>query len=171
MKPFPIMEMKQKGIKWLCMKGCSDSDIKLFEPYVRTRTIKEIFAAVNAILKSASMGNYIIYDLLMCEPELLYMTGVDFFASKNPAFIYDNYQEYIDGYLPQKIRTQGNVINIGKKEDGHDFNGNAKYFYDLFMKHKNFKTDDFILDLLYGIVQGKIKQGDIKWSKEKETNL
>ena len=170
MKPFPINEMKAKGITWLCLKGISDDDLKRFDPIVRTRTIREIFLEVNRVLKSASMGNYIIYDLLKWEPAELYMTGIDFFASKNPAFVHDNYQEYLDGYLPPRIREQGNIINVGKMEDGHDFLGNAKYFYNLFRQHRNFKSDDFILDLLHGIVEGKIRQGDIKWTKEKETS-
>jgi len=163
MKPFPIKEMKMKGVKWLCLKGASLEDLKTFNQYVYTRTIREVFIEVNKVLKSASMGNYIIVDILNCNPKILYMTGVDFFASKRPDFSYNNYQEYIDGYLPSKIKAQGNVINIGKKVDGHDFYGNAKFFYDLFMKYPNFKTDDFILDLLNGIVEGKVRQGDIKW--------
>jgi hypothetical protein len=164
MKPFPIKEMKIRGVKWLCLKGSSQEDLNEFNKYICARTIRDVFLKVNKALKSASMGNYIIQDILDQQPALLYMTGIDFFASKNPAFVHDNYQEYLDGYLPQKIRSQGNIINVGKKEDGHDFNGNAKFFYNLFMSHPNFKTDDFIMDLLSGIVEGRIKQGDVKWT-------
>jgi hypothetical protein len=163
MKPFPVKRMKVCGVKWLCMKGCSPEDMTEFRKVLRTRTIKDVFIKVNQVLKSASMGNYIIQDLLDQQPEVLYMTGMDFFASKNPTFVHDDYHEYLDGYLPPNIRSQGNIINKGKLVDGHNFDGNARFFYDIFQKNNNLKTDRFIQDLLNDIVEGRVKQGDIKW--------
>lgn len=163
MKPFPIQEMKNKKVQWVCLKGSNDQDLIEFNKLISARKLKETLTEVNRELKSASMGNFIIWDILKCIPSQVYLTGLDFFASKNPKFVHNNYQEYLEGYLPDKIRKQGNVINIGKNEDGHDFLGNAKWFYNLFLTHKNLKTEDFILDLLYEIVSGKVKQGDVKW--------
>lgn len=164
MKPFPIMEMKDWKVKWVCLKGCTDQDLLAFNQVIRARKLSTALKKVNQELRSASMGNFIMRDLLDCEPSELYLTGMDFFVSKNPEFIHDNYQEYLDGYLPPKIRNQGNLINIGKKADGHDFYGNAKWFYELFLTNKNLKTDNFIMDVLKGIVDRKINQGEIKWN-------
>lgn len=164
MKPFPVREMKERGIKWLCMKGCSEEDKQVYEKSVNVRTIKHVFNEVQAEVKSANMGAFTVFDLLQHSPRNLYITGIDFFASKKPEFQHNNYQEYLDCYLPNKIREQGNKINKGKKIDGHDFIGNAKYFFNLFKKHPNLKTDDFILDLLYSIINGHIKQGEINWN-------
>lgn len=162
-KPFPIYEMKGRGLSWLVFKGLHDKRLADYNRTINSRTYQWIVPEVTKTVLSATAGLYLCVDLLKFNPGEFYYTGVDFFASRKPMFEYDNYQEYLPGYLPEKIREQGNIINMGKTQDGHDFLGNAQYFYSLFLRHKNFKTDDFILDLLYGIVHGKIKQGDIKW--------
>ena len=164
MKPFPIEDMKNRGVKFLGLKGSSPEDFINFNKVIPTRLLKEVYEYVNKSLKSASMGNYIIYDLLMQKPKELYLTGLDFFASKKSEFEHDNYQEYLDGYLPDKIRKQGNIINVGKKADGHDFLGNAKFFYNLFLTSPELKTDNYIYELLENIVSEKVKQGDIRWT-------
>ena len=164
MSPFPIEIMKKRGIKWLCMKGYSPSDYMIFSKYFFVRHIKEIINIVNKEVKGATMGSYILSDLLSCEPKEIYFTGIDFFASKSPKFVHNNYREYIEGYLPHKIVKQGNRINANKIEDGHNFNDNARFFKKLFNENKHLKTDNFIMEVLNNIVTGKIKQGQITWT-------
>lgn len=161
--PFPIAEMKIRGISWLCFKGLDKKTLIKYNNILNARDYRDVIRHVSKKLLSATAGLYLCIDLLNQNPDELYYTGIDFFVSRKPMFEYDNYQEYLPGYLPEKARKQGNIINMGKKVDAHDFFGNARYFFDLFMHNKNFKTDDFILDLLYGIIEGRIKQGEIKW--------
>ena len=163
-QPFPISEMKIRGISWACFKGLNRVLLNRYNKVLCARGYTNVIREVSNKVRSGAAGLYLTVDILNQSPKEFYMTGVDFFASRKPKFEYNNYQEYLPGYLPDNIREQGNRINEGKMKDGHDFYENARYFYSLFKTHPNFKTDDFILDLLYGIVGGKIKQGEIKWN-------
>ena len=157
-KPLPIDEFKLKGVEWLCMKNCRLEDYNIYRKDINTRVITDVAKGVAKQSKSPHMGSIIYTDLLSFNPKELFLTGVDFFASKNAEFQHDIYKEYVDGYLPDNIRKQGNRINKGKKEDGHNFKGNAEYINSLFMQNDNFKTHDFIRELLQGIVNGSITQ-------------
>ena len=158
MFPFDQKLFKSRGIKQIRMKACTGKNLsylsKSFDVKVITDTMKE----VNKVLHSATMGAYIYTDILKQEPKEFFLIGVDFFASKKRVFEHDNYQEYLDGYLPDKIRNEGNKINVGKKEDGHNFYDNAKYIYDLYKSHDNFKMMVKTRELLEGIVDGRIEQ-------------
>lgn len=164
-KPFPIAEMKVKGISWLCLKGCNHNQLmeinKVIDArvYADNKAVRKVYTA----LPSATSGLMLCNDLLSLDPKELYITGIDFFASRQPVFQVGDYREYIDGYLPSKIIKEGNKINLGKKEDGHDFYGNAVGFYNLFLDYPNFITDSFISNLLYSIINKDVKQGDISW--------
>lgn len=158
MKPLPIKDYKCKGVKWLCMKGIEKTDRKDYSRLMNVRTIRDTINKVSLIIESANMGSFIYTDILDQAPAELYVTGVDFFASKMKVFKTGNYQEYIDGYLPDKVVKQGNIINQGKTEDGHDFIGNAKYMYSLYKEFNNFVLPDDILEILTGIVNGEVKQ-------------
>lgn len=155
MKPFPL---KEWNLKWLCMKTCSELDYESYSKQTNTRTLNEVMKDVNKECPSAAMGSYIYTDILRCNPKEFFLTGVDFFASKKKVFEYDNYKEYLPGYLPEKIRVEGNKINIGKTEDGHNFLENAKYIYGLYLENENFKMMKETEELLKGIVNGKIQQ-------------
>lgn len=157
-RPLPIKEWKDNGLQYLCMKTVNEGDIKAYSKVVNTRTFRKLINNVNSLVGSAYMGCYIYTDILRFEPAELFITGVDFFSSKRAAFKHDDYSEYLDGYLPDKIRIQGNNINKGKTKDGHNFEGNAKYIYSLFQKHENLKTEPFIYDLLVDIISGKVGQ-------------
>ena len=158
MYPLPVVDFKREGIKWMCMKNCSATDRAQYSKYLNVRTIEHIIVDVRKVLPSANNGAHIFTDILRCEPAEFYITGLDFFASKRKAFKHNNYQEYLPGYLPDKIRHQGNKINIGKNEDGHNFKDNAFYVWDLFIRHPNFKTDPFIHELLHSIIMGEVDQ-------------
>jgi hypothetical protein len=95
---------------------------------------------------------------LIHNPKEFYLTGVDFFLSKKAVFEHDNYQEYYEGYLPNKIRIQGNKINKGKLEDGHSMIENTKFIKELYDNHSNFRMPGFIERLLIGICEGRFKQ-------------
>ncbi len=163
MRPFPIAEMKERGLSWVIFKGLNINKLAEYNTIINARTYNHVISRVSQKILSATAGLYLAFDILENNPAEFYYTGVDFFASRKPKFEFDNYQEYLPGYLPDKIRAQGNIINIGKMVDSHDFLGNAQIFFDLFNTYKNFKTDDFIFELLYRIVKKEINQGEITW--------
>lgn len=159
MAPFDIAMFKTRGITHIRMKTCHGRDLKYYGQFFDVKVIKDSILEVNKVLKSAAMGAYIYTDILKQNPKEFMLLGVDFFASKKAVFQHDNYQEYIDGYLPDKIRIEGNKINVGKTSDGHNFLDNAKYIYDLYCRYDNFLMLDSTRELLEGIVNGEIEQG------------
>jgi hypothetical protein len=158
MRPFPCKTFVKKGVKWLCMKTLDKKDDETYSKYINVRSLRRVIKDVHSQVYGALMGAFIITDLIKANPKELYLTGIDFFISKNKVFKHDDYSEYLDGYLPDKIRRQGNIINKGKTEDGHNILENTKYIYDLFKKYDNLKTDDFIYELMKNIVSGKVIQ-------------
>ncbi len=163
MSPFPLIEWQKKGVKYLCMKGIRGSDRLKYTRIIPLRTITQSIREVSKSVLTATMGLFLIHDLLKFNPKELFITGLDFFASRNPKFEVDCYNEYVDGYLPKKILDVANKINVGKEKDSHNFLQNANYFYKLFKNNKNLKTNDFIYELLENIINGKINQGDVIW--------
>jgi len=158
MSPLPIDAFSTKGVKYLRMKTCKKNDLENFRKKIQCEIIKNAILNVNQYNPSATMGSYILRDILNHNPCELYVTGISFFSLKKKVFEHDNYQEYFDGYLPDKIRKQGNEINKGKKEDGHNFDENAKYFYKLWKENDNLIFSDFVEKILIGIMNGEVKQ-------------
>jgi len=158
MSPLPIDDYVKKGVKFLRMKTCKLKDHNFFNTKLNCRTIVETMNYVNKFNASSTMGAYIFTDILKYNPKELYVTGIDFFASKKKVFEHDNYNEYYPGYLPDKIRLQGNIINKGKTEDGHNFKGNAGYIYHLWKQHDNMKFPPYIQEILEGIIDGEVEQ-------------
>jgi hypothetical protein len=154
MRPLPVKDFYKRGISYLRMKACSDSDLLKYNEYIKTGKITETMQQVNKKLYGALMGAYIFTDILLCEPRELFITGVDFFVSKKKVFEHDNYQEYLPGYLPDKIRRQGNIINKGKIEDGHNMLDNTKYIHELFHAYECMVMPDFIYELMIKVVNG-----------------
>ena len=105
------------------------------------------------------MGLYLIRDILNCKPKSLTVTGIDFFISKKKVFEHDNYQEYFPGYLPDKIREQGNRINAGKVEDGHNLTDANKIMFDFYNKGM-IQFPEYVRDILFGIIDGSLRQHD-----------
>lgn len=162
--PLPYDDYIRRGMKYLCMKRVSPKDKEEWSSKIGIRTIQEAIGVVSPVLPSATAGVFLTVDILRYRPRRLHLTGIDFFASRRPVFKSDQYDEYIDGYLTDKIREEGNRINVGKSEDAHDFLGNAKYFKELFDENKGvLTTEDDIYELLCGIVVGKIRQGEVAW--------
>lgn len=155
MRPLPV---KDWNLKYLCMKVVSEKDMRRYLDRVPVRVIRDAMVQVNRELHGATMGAYIFTDLLNFNPKELFITGVDWFASKKKAFEHDNYSEYLDCYLPDKIRKQGNKINKGKTEDGHGFVENAEYILKMFNENRNMITHSFLYELLEGITAGRIDQ-------------
>jgi hypothetical protein len=153
MSPFPIRKWRTHGLKWLCFKGGYSEK---YSKEIPCRTMKSAILKVSRDLPSATMGAYILQDLIDCEAKSITFTGVDFFSSKKACFEHDNYQEYIDGYLPDKIRTQGNQINVGKTEDGHNFDENANFF------HSHCQVGRVSFDNDVNLILDKIVKGELK---------
>lgn len=158
MRPLPVKKFRERGIKWLCFKTLHDKDMNQYRKNIKVRDIRNVINDVHKTLPGALMGAFIFTDLLQMQPKELFVTGIDFFASKKRVFEVDNYREYLTGYLPKKIQNQGNRINIGKKEDGHNMLENTMYIHDLFQKHNNFKMSEELQELMHGVVSGEIKQ-------------
>lgn len=156
MHPLPVVRYVQNGIDFLCCKTLSHDKEEKYNKIIPTRTIKHVIQRVHKQVSGALMGVFIIEDILECKPKELHLTGIDFFESKKKVFEHDNYQEYLDGYLPPKIREQGNVINKGKKEDGHNQYTNTLYIYKLWEKGL-VTMPDFIQDIMKGIINEKNK--------------
>lgn len=142
-----LTNLKEKGVKFLRMKTCKPEHLKSFNQDQPTEIINRSMIKVNSKVTSPLMGCYIITDLLDHAPASLTLYGFDFYNYKKEVFEHDNYQEYIEGYLPKKIRDQGNIINIGKTKDSHDRYSNSKYIYDLYKQGKVLMPS-FILDEL-----------------------
>lgn len=157
MRPLPIGEFVKRGLKYLRMKTCSPVDLVEYNKIVDTDIIKQALRQINSQITGATMGLYLIKDMLNCKPKSLMISGVDFFISKKKVFEHDNYQEYFPGYLPDKIREQGNRINAGKVEDGHNLQDANKIMFDLF--HKGYiQFPDYIKDILFDIIKGRLEQ-------------
>lgn len=157
MRPLPVREFRQHGLKFLRMKTCRPSDFREYNHHVGTEIIRDAIHEVDKKISGATMGMYLIQDILNCNPESLMVTGIDFFISKKKVFEHDNYREYYPGYLPDKIREQGNRINAGKVEDGHNLHDANKIMFDLF-KQGAIQFPQYIADLLKDIIDGNIKQ-------------
>ncbi len=134
---------KIRGIKFMRMKSCKPNDLIALREHYRADIINDAIHTVNRKVKSALMGCYLIQDILQARPASLFLTGIDFFESKKQVFEHDNYREYLTGYLPQRIREQGNKINKGKTKDGHDAQANTRFVYDLWSEGK-VSMPDFI---------------------------
>jgi len=146
-------------IDFLRMKACSfDHFGELRNLFEEVEIIKPAIQSVNQEVKGALMGLYMIKDILSMQSKELHLCGVDFFASKRKEFEHNNYREYLENYLPDKIRIQGNKINKGKTEDGHNFDKNCKYIYDIYMKDERLTMPGYLESLLIDIVGGKIRQ-------------
>lgn len=158
MKPFNLSYMASQGVKALNFKNIGEPWKSEYGKYMIVRDVSRIVKTVQRSCRSAAYGPMIYLDILQFKPEKLFITGVDFFASKKAKFEHDNYDEYIEDYLPKKIRTIGNVINRGKTKDGHSFVGNAQYIMSLFESYPNLKTHEFIYNILKGIINGTVKQ-------------
>jgi hypothetical protein len=157
MGPLPVKSWGHNDLKWLCMKVCNREYLDYYKSFLNVRMIKESINLVNSKINSATMGAYIFTDIAILEPLEFYITGVDFFTSKKAKFEHDNYQEYIDGYLPDKVRSQGNEINKGKSEDGHNQIENTRYIHSLVEKY-NIQMNKESRVLMMKVINGEISQ-------------
>lgn len=155
MGPLPVS--KWNDLKWLCMKACNKEHLGYYRKYVSVRKIYDSINLVNSKINSATMGSYILTDIIMNEPKELYVTGIDFFTSKKAKFEHDNYNEYIKGYLPDKIREQGNIINKDKVKDGHNQLENTRYILSLVDEY-NIKMNEETRSLMMQVIRGDISQ-------------
>jgi len=117
------------GVKWVKSKTRMPKSEWMSD--VPADGLGDVINEVNRIVKSPAMGCYIARDILNQRPEELHICGIDFFESKNQVFVHDDYREYVTGYLTPAIRAEGNRINAGKTQDGHNQYHNTRFFYDL----------------------------------------
>lgn len=153
MRPLPVNKYVEDGVQYLCFKSLSSKDHLSYQPYLPCRDIQNIIKEVHTKVHGALMGLFIFEDILKFNPKQLYVTGIDFFKSKKQVFEIDNYKEYLDGYLPEKIVNQGNKINLGKTKDGHNQLANTRYIFDLW-NNGMIDMPDFIRDIMLEIVNG-----------------
>lgn len=159
MFPLPIGYLKKRGLKWICFKGLGDENRKLYGKHFHVRQVDDkINKIVREKVPSYTYGNAIWTDILECNPESLTLYCTDFFANRKRSFGPDLYDNYLPGYLPDKIINQGNQINVNIEEHDHDFMANAAYTAELFTKYRNFEADDACGRILRGILSGEIDQ-------------
>jgi hypothetical protein len=159
-RPLPILEYKKKGVKYLCMKGISGRDERKWSFDINIRKLNRTISDIAETLPTATMGSILALDVLRLKPKEFHMCGIDFFASRKKAFEHDVYREYLPGYLTDKIREQGNRINVGKMADAHGFYENADFMKQLYDKYPAFTLPDYLEELLDKIVNREIDQGD-----------
>lgn len=159
-RPLPIIEYKKKGVKYLCVKGIAGRDERKWSFDMNIRKLNRVISDICEVLPSATMGSILATDILRLRPKEFHMCGVDFFASRKKVFEHDVYREYLPGYLTDKIREQGNRINVGKTRDAHGFYENADYLKQLYDKYPAFTLPDYLEELLNKIVNREIDQGD-----------
>lgn len=145
------------GLEWLCMKNARSCDLHEYKKALHARLIHSSAEEMARAVPSFLMGTLIIHEVCECKPSEFYVTGIDFNTTRRKVFQHDCYQEYVDGYLPDPIRKQGNIINAGKERDPHDINGNTAHIYKLW-KRGLFRTDADIEQLMIGIIEGKVTQ-------------
>lgn len=142
----------KNDVKFIRFKGISDDLLNQYKKkiYAENMDLQPVIKTV----KSALMGVFIINEIIKNKPVTFYLTGIDFFSSKKQVFEKDNYREYLDGYLPEKIINQGNIINQGKTADGHNQYENTKFIYNLYKKGR-VQMPEFIEEIMLKIIENK----------------
>lgn len=157
MRPHPVEKWIKKGLEWMCFKGVKGSDKRRYQRLVKVRNVTETITELVKIEPSILMGAVSLVDLASCDPAELRVVGIDFNITRPKVFKHDQYPEYVDGYLPDRIREQGNRINAGKTEDGHNVSGNTRIIYELW-KSKRLTMPKETEDIMIGIINGEIEQ-------------
>lgn len=157
MRPLPFKEWASRGLDWICAKHMKPSDRKIARQWFKYRTVAPTIQSYLKTCPSMLMGVVAMVETAECEPKEFYVDGIDFNISRKKVFEYDNYREYVDGYLPERIRNQGNVINVGKMEDGHNVKDNTQIIHHLWKSGK-VTFPDRLVNLLNGIMSGEIVQ-------------
>ena len=91
MKPFDLKFMRGQGVQYLNFKNIGDPWKTEYNKTMVVRDISKIVRHVQRGCRSAAYGPMIYVDLLQFRPAELFITGVDFFASKKAKFEHDNY--------------------------------------------------------------------------------
>jgi transketolase N-terminal domain/subunit len=143
----------------MCFKSLSAENSALYSKYFMVRQINpEISRKVSKSVKSFTYGNYIWTEILSMGPRVLKLYNTDFFAYRKKHFGPDLYNNYVQGYLPEKIINQANQINVNLENHDHDFKENAAYTAGLFKSYNNFRADPACSLILDKIMNGEIDQ-------------
>lgn len=154
--PFPVKRFMAAGVRCLRMKVGIRAD-EYRQHFEHVGIISEAAREAKRHCKSALMGAIIMTDILQHEPTELHVTGISFMQLKSKVFRHDDYREYFPGYLPDKIRRQGNRINAGKTRDGHDQLSNTRYIARL-VDENPVTLPDEIRKLMLDICSGRVRQ-------------
>jgi hypothetical protein len=102
-------------------------------------------------IKGPLMGPAVWAWILDQEPAELYLTAIDFMASKPTKYKPFDYPEYYPGYLPYEIQEEGNEVKSTVGPNGHDLQGNNDFILKLFVKYPGIlKCDRKIMENLNG---------------------
>jgi hypothetical protein len=83
-------------------------------------------------IRGPLMGPAVWDWILRQDPKELWLTGIDFMASKPTEYKAFDYPEYYPGYLPYEIQEEGNKVKSEVGPNGHDLKGNNDFIKSLF---------------------------------------
>lgn len=157
MKPFDFSKWARRGVEWVCAKYMKPKDRKELRKHMRYRDVRETLKHLTVKCPSVLMGVVAMSEIVEARPKEFYVDGIDFNSSRKKVFEVGNYQEYVPGYLPPVIEEQGNRINSGKTEDGHDMVSNTRIIYNMWQA-KEIIFPEHIENILCGIMSGTVQQ-------------
>lgn len=139
-RPLPIELFKSVNIKWLCSKKMRPVDMRIAGKIFHVRVIDNISNYIYKLIGDALMGSVILHDVVSHCPGEFFITGIDFFLSRN-----DNYGSYANpDYISDKAKKENIQRDIGQGK-GHDIRANARYMLSMY-DQGYFSTHDFVLD-------------------------
>lgn len=139
-RPLKLDIYKNRGVRWLCSKVMNPVDMRVAGKIFNVRTINHVANYLHKMIGDALMGSVIIHDIVSQCPAELFVTGIDFFLSRD-----DNYGSYASpDYISDSAKAENIKRDIGQGK-GHNLPANARYMLSMH-DQGYFKTHDFILE-------------------------
>lgn len=155
MHPIDKNYMLSTGLKGIGFKTGLGKRAKYYQDTFFVRGFNDTIEQVSKIIgnKGLMTGALIYQDIINFEPKYFYATGIDFAYQKPREFVPDDFSEYVNGYLPQKIINQANEREIGKLFNHSRYKMAVlfKYFYD----NNQIDTHQDVLEIMKYIIENK----------------
>lgn len=152
MKEVPVREWKGRGVKYLRVRQTEAKSSEIIKNNFISDLIDHdfIFSILPGTLPL--MGTIAIMECLNLRAKEVHITGMDFNTQRGniEKINYpdpENYSEYIDGYISDRLKERMDKVRTFKQKDAHDHIANAKIIKKLYDDGKVF-MENFILDKL-----------------------